>query len=272
MEFPRVTELFREGILVGWRTRPVGGQPAELWELSDQFELEPMFQELLDVARYVLEKHPAPCLPRLVQKTPLVVSGAPWVPLAGLCGKPCAPEIVISFVHDLACGLEKLPDELALRSLSPKTLAITIDGRARVLDCTLSAAAVRPKTQPGVLKGELPYMSPEQAMGRPLDARSDVAVVAIMMLELLVGEHPAPRTSSLDMLRAMQAGIPVPDHELVPPKLRGLLEWMLQPDRTQRLEWSGVAGLIERDLRGYLWSKPRLASEMLRAQPKRPVM
>ncbi len=83
------------------------------------------------------------------------------------------------------------------RDLKPGNVMLTDDGRVKVLDFGLArqldvagAAETRDATSLGAAVGTLMYMSPEQARGEALDARTDIFSVGVMLYELASGRHP----------------------------------------------------------------------------------
>jgi serine/threonine protein kinase len=82
--------------------------------------------------------------------------------------------------------------ELALvhRDVSPQNILVSFEGEVKLIDFGIAkAAGTGPKTQSGILKGKLSYMSPEQVRGLQVDRRSDVFSCGIVLYELLTGER-----------------------------------------------------------------------------------
>ncbi len=93
----------------------------------------------------------------------------------------------LAAAHDLAeHDGSKL--DLVHRDVSPHNLLVTMDGRVKVVDFgIMKAAGKRSSTLTGQLRGKLTYMSPEQARGEPVDRRSDIYAVGVILWELLAG-------------------------------------------------------------------------------------
>jgi serine/threonine protein kinase len=72
------------------------------------------------------------------------------------------------------------------RDMSPQNLMLSYDGAVKIVDFGIAKAAARSEnTRAGILKGKFGYMSPEQAQGMPLDKRTDVFAMGIILFELL---------------------------------------------------------------------------------------
>ncbi|MBK8481368.1 MAG: serine/threonine protein kinase [Proteobacteria bacterium] len=81
------------------------------------------------------------------------------------------------------------PLNLVHRDVSPPNLILSYEGEVKLIDFGIVKAASNvSKTQAGALKGKVGYMSPEQVRGLPVDARSDVFSVGIILYELLTGQ------------------------------------------------------------------------------------
>jgi tetratricopeptide (TPR) repeat protein len=78
------------------------------------------------------------------------------------------------------------------------------------------AAAAADATVPGQILGTVAYMSPEQIQGHPVDQRSDLFAVGIILFEMLNGQHPWPRSSIVDTLHAIIHDDPPPLNAAAP--------------------------------------------------------
>jgi serine/threonine-protein kinase len=81
------------------------------------------------------------------------------------------------------------PLEIVHRDISPQNILCSFDGEVKIVDFGIAKAARRAKqTAAGVIKGKYYYMSPEQAWGDPIDARTDIFSTGILLYEMLVGQ------------------------------------------------------------------------------------
>jgi serine/threonine-protein kinase len=104
----------------------------------------------------------------------------------------------------LARGEDGHPLQLVHRDLSPHNLMVGFDGRVKVLDFGVAKArAQRTVTLPGIVKGKPLYMSPEQARGQCLDARSDLFAMGLILYEALTGTRAFDRGEELDSMHAI---------------------------------------------------------------------
>ncbi len=90
------------------------------------------------------------------------------------------------------------------RDVSPQNVVLSYDGVAKVVDFGVARARGRlASTAEGILKGKLAYMSPEQIEELPLDRRSDVWGLGVILWETLAGERLFRRESHLDVVTAV---------------------------------------------------------------------
>ncbi len=82
--------------------------------------------------------------------------------------------------------------ELVHRDVSPQNILVSYDGIVKMVDFGVAKALGRAagETTAGQLKGKVPYMSPEQALGKKIDRRTDIFAMGIVLYRLTTGLHP----------------------------------------------------------------------------------
>ena len=91
--------------------------------------------------------------------------------------------------------------QIVHRDISPSNIFISKRGDVKLGDFGIAHAQRREsKTQAGTLKGKYGYMSPEQVVGKPIDARSDLFAVGVVLAELLTGRRLFSAPADLDVL------------------------------------------------------------------------
>ena len=96
---------------------------------------------------------------------------------------------------------------LVHRDVSPQNVLLTLEGDVKLCDFGIAKAVSKAShTLVGALKGKLQYMSPEQAWGRPVDARSDLFSLGAVLFEMLTGERLFSGDSEMSVLESVRQG------------------------------------------------------------------
>jgi len=168
----------------------------------------------------------------------------------------------LHYAHELRAPTGKLYG-LVHRDVSPANIMISFDGVVKLCDFGIAkaAAAGDQLTNPGQVKGKYAYMSPEQTIAAPLDGRSDVFSLAIVLWELLTGKYIVPRGDAVAAMRAIRDGKLEPIEKAapsVPPQLVKAINWALKPKREDRATAMDFANTLEE----FIKSSPELANAM----------
>ena len=139
--------------------------------------------------------------------------------------------------------------EIVHRDVNATNIFLTYDGQVKIIDFGLAKAVNRvSKTAAGVIKGKIAYMSPEQAVGSPIDRRTDVFALGTTLWELSVDRRLFKHTDEIETLKKVHAAaVPDPTHlvEGYPPALWRVLERSLARDKNERY---ATAAELARDL------------------------
>src|SRR5438105_3299823 len=138
------------------------------------------------------------------------------------------------------------------RDLKPENIMLRRDGIVKVLDFGLAKlteqlppdsidreAPTRAlvKTEPGVVMGTAIYMSPEQARGLPVDGRTDIFSVGVVLYEMVAGRRPFDGPTATDVLTAILEREPLPLKSScrdIPAGLADIIEKCLEKDPSHR--------------------------------------
>jgi eukaryotic-like serine/threonine-protein kinase len=180
-----------------------------------------------------------------------LVDGAPLDRLLGQAPLPVAK--ALEYGAQIASALEAAhAGGLVHRDIKPANIMITSDGRAKILDFGIAKLVERGAgeptmtalgTLPGTVVGTAAYMSPEQAEGRPVDARSDIFSLGAVLYEMLAGRRPFVGNSDLGLLSAILQAQPPPLRTVradVPTSVQAIVDRCLAKDPGERYQNAGA--------------------------------
>jgi serine/threonine protein kinase len=126
------------------------------------------------------------------------------------------------------------------RDVSPPNIMVTADGTVKLLDFGIAKArGANSRTRTGTVKGKNAYMSPEQILGKPLDRRSDIFALGVVMYEMLAIKRLFHRDSDFLTFKAITEE-PIPDirdrRPDLPPGMRAALVQAMARDPAGRFD------------------------------------
>ena len=157
-------------------------------------------------------------------------------------------DIAIALADALAAAHRK---HLTHRDLKPANVMVSDDGRVKVLDFGLARTGELERggvpndetrhqlTQPGTILGTMPYMSPEQIEARPLDPRTDIFSLGIMLYEMTTGARPFFGDSSPALMSSILKDHPRPAGERrpdIPGEVSRLIDRCLEKQPRNRIQ------------------------------------
>ena len=165
-------------------------------------------------------------------------------------GRGLSAAEIVSLVRQVAEALAEAHDRGVIhRDVKSSNVMVTDSGRVKVLDFGLAqytppagdteSTWTRRIEAEGALVGTVAYMSPEQALGRELDPRTDVFSLGVVFHELLAGELPFPGSNAIEVIDAILHRPPPPlalSGESLVPELQRIVRKMLAKDRAGRYQ------------------------------------
>ena len=177
-----------------------------------------------------------------------------------LAGKgKLTPDEAVSIILQVCAGLGAAHGENVIhRDLKPSNIMRDASGRVVIMDFGLARSIQGDgMTQTGMMIGTMEYMSPEQAMGKDLDARSDEFAIGLIFYELLTGFMPFQADSAIASLvkRTQERVVPLSDVDnTIPPELSHIVCRCLERDPQER--FASVEELAE-ELEIWQGKRPR---------------
>ena len=181
--------------------------------------------------------------------------------------KPISQELAVFVVSEIAKGLDYAhrrrdqnmrPLGIVHRDVSPQNVLCSLEGEVKLTDFGIAKArTIMVEGEPGELRGKYAYMSPEQADGRPVDARTDIYALGVVLYEALGGLNPFEHESAYETLQRVRAPRPPalrnvnPD---IPEELAAIVERAMRPRPEDR---HANAGRLYEELVQFLYSSGR---------------
>ncbi len=190
-----------------------------------------------------------------------LVEGQPLDRLIPASGLPV--EQIVEIASALGDALAAAHDKgIVHRDLKPANVMVSKEGRVKVLDFGLAkdVGATDPadatltsdhRTQAGMVMGTPAYMSPEQTSGRPLDHRTDIFSLGVVLHEMSTGRRPFEGSSSAELISAILRDNPPPVTAFrsdLPSDLARIVRRCLEKDPRHRVQTARDVSNEFRDL------------------------
>jgi hypothetical protein len=175
------------------------------------------------------------------------VDGVPWNRRIRK-GVPAEPEAVLPLIRELASALDYAHKSgVVHRDIKPANIILTDDGTPKITDFGVARVESSNLTVEGQFIGTPNYMSPEQVTGQPVDGRSDLFSLGVVLFELITLQRPFPgRTLHEVTHRIVNDAPPIPSTlvEGLPPAFNPILLRCLDKDPSRRFASGGELAAV----------------------------
>src|SRR3989440_829684 len=170
-------------------------------------------------------------------------------------GRPMEAAEIVKLGIQIARALDEAHSKgITHRDIKPQNIIVTSDAEVKTLDFGLaklsgvpsetdltpeSELATKVKTSPGIVMGTVNYMSPEQAMGRDVDLRTDIFSLGVVLYEMATGRVPfsgASLTETIDRIAHAQPEAIARFNYNVPAELEVIIKKALRKNRDERYQ------------------------------------
>jgi serine/threonine-protein kinase len=169
-----------------------------------------------------------------------------------IAGRPQPPSVITDLGAQVADALDEAHSKgIVHRDIKPTNVLVNTRGQAKVLDFGLAKAVAAESvvavgetltariTREGMIMGTLEYMSPEQALGRDVDRRSDIFSTGAVLYEMATGRPPFTGPTQTEILHAVISSEPEAISRLnyeTPPELERIIRKCLEKDPSRRYQ------------------------------------
>ncbi len=149
-----------------------------------------------------------------------------------------AADEALAIAAQVCRGLARAAEQGVIhRDIKPANIMFAGDGTVKIVDFGLAKVRDGELTRSGELMGTVAYMSPEQTRGEPVDARTDIWSLGVVLYEMLAGVRPFQKSNDQAVIHAILSMEPPRLDELVPglsPGVVGVVERMLEKEAAHR--------------------------------------
>lgn len=147
----------------------------------------------------------------------------------------------LAYAHTLT-DAQGDPLHLVNRDVSPANIMVGFDGRVCLIDFGIAQATLDFRSQIGAIRGKLSYMSPEQVRGLPVDGRSDLFSLGVVLYQLLTGSEPFGGDGEFEQMERIRSADPTDPLRInpeLPASVGAFLTRALQKDSAARFRDAG---------------------------------